>query len=387
MPPLAAGSRVLVRYEGFAPYHERIILGHMRGSLYFIVTPDADVYIEDYSMTNEDIDSVRVMVNEQVPGDLLGEQVHRFNAPMAADRLRDLLAEARLQAEFRGAALAPAAPARGRRGGAATVGPDGEAGKWRVGESGVPNRLVGEMVPGDLVPARAVERLPCKEIIDWDDEPVLIEFVPDDEYENWKSRKAPLDSRILRVKTTGSKRHRDWSDVLKDSAEVRMADWPLKGPRTAQWCVEFLAKQAGGAIDHHNLWRRTAWLGAQDFGVQEHEQILEVIKWGASFDQLDVCNSAAFEILFRRAQTIEFAHAERVRDHVPHQGSGGGAKSSGSLTYEEQEAFAGTTRSSCVMVAPELLDFVKSDVAKSSELMKSIVKAREFREQLGKHKK
>ena len=40
-----------------------------------------------------------------------------------------------------------------------------------------------------------------------------------------------------------------------------------------------------------------------------------------------------------------------------------------------------------MMVAPELLDFVKSDVAKSSELMKSIVKAREFREQLGKHKK
>ena len=298
MPPPVAGNRVPVRYEGFAPYHERIILGHMRGSLFFISTPEEDVYSEDYNITNEDIDSVRVMINEQVAADLLGE-----------------------------------------------------------------------------------------EIIEGEGEPVLIEFVPADEYESWESFKASLDSRALQVKTTGSKRPRDWADMLKDSAEARMTERPLKGPRSAQWCVEFLAKQARGAIYHHNFWGRTAGLGAQDFEVQEDEQILEVIKGDASSDQLDVCSLVASEILFRRAQTIEFANAERVRDRVLHQGPGGGTKRSGALTLEEQEAFAGTASSSYVVVAPEPRDSVKSDFAESSELMKSLVKARELREQLGKHKK
>ena len=287
MQPLEAGDRVFVRYEGFATHHERTILGRMRGSLYFILSPEADVYIEDYNMTNEDIETVWVMISGQVPVDFLEGEVHRFDVPGVADRIREFLAKARLQAHPRSAVPAPGGLDRERGGGVTTVGPDGEAGKWRVGESGVPSRLVGEIVPGELTPARAVDRLPCKEIIEWEDEPVFIEFVPDDEFENWKSRKAPLDSRILRVETTGSKRHRDWG-----------------------------------------------------------------------------------------AQTIESAHAERVRDHVPPQGSGGGARSSGSLTYEEQEAFTGTMRSSCVM----------SDVAKSSELMQSNVKAREIREQVGKHK-
>ena len=51
--------------------------------------------------------------------------------------------------------------------------------------------------------------------------------------------------------------------------------------------------------------RRTANLSNNDFGVAEHEVLMEAVRWGAQYDQLDLSNSAAFEVLLRRAQTID----------------------------------------------------------------------------------
>ncbi len=62
-------------------------------------------------------------------------------------------------------------------------------------------------------------------------------------------------------------------------------------------------------------------------------------------------------------------------------------KGSGGLTYEEQEAFAGTSRSSVSMIALSRLDYVKTDVARNSEIAKSILKLRECRDQLAQRKK
>ena len=81
---------------------------------------------------------------------------------------------------------------------------------------------------------------------------------------------------------------------------------------------------------------------------------------------------------------IEYAHTERTKDvAAPAKGAG----RPGLLTAEEQESFAGTSKSSIVMVAPELLDHVREDVGKRNELMKSFLKAKEFREQMKKLEK
>ncbi len=135
------------------------------------------------------------------------------------------------------------------------------------------------------------------------------------------------------------------------------------------------------------LWRRAANLGVNDFGVQEHEALMEAMKQAVNYDQLNITNSAAMEVLMRRAQTIEYSHAERCREGFGQaSGGGSGGKHAGGLTYEEQEAFAGSTRSSVCMVSPKLLEYVKEDMSRSSELMKSILKAREYREQIQKKK-
>ena len=100
-------------------------------------------------------------------------------------------------------------------------------------------------------------------------------------------------------------------------------------------------------------------------------QDAEVLRehWLQRADDAQVTNSKGAG---RRLQAIEYSPAGRVRDGAPHDSDGG--KGAGSLTYEEQEAIAGASRTSVRRVSPESLEYVGSDATQSSELMKSIVK-------------
>ena len=218
---------------------------------------------------------------------------------------------------------------------------------------------------------------------DLGDRSLFVEFVPEASHEEWLMKKRPLDTRILRVKEQHGKRAREWRDLVHDADESEFADWPLTGPRTTTWCLAFLMKQPGGAADHHHIWRRTAGLAALDFGVAEHEQLMEMVKHAGAYDQLNLANSAAFEVVFRRLQTIEYTHLERLRDKP----KGGGKGIAGLLSSEELEAFAGTTKGSGAMVSPALLEYVQKDVQKKSDLMKSLLKAKEYREAVIKMEK
>lgn len=93
-------------------------------------------------------------------------------------------------------------------------------------------------------------------------------------------------------------------------------------------------------------------------------------------DQFDGTNSVGIEMILRRMQTIEFAHAERAKENEA-KGVGG------RLTLEEQSAFAGTSRAqSSVMLAPQLLEHVRSDIERDASLAKNLRKAREERDAL-----
>ncbi len=93
------------------------------------------------------------------------------------------------------------------------------------------------------------------------------------------------------------------------------------------------------------------------------------------------------EVLLRRAQAIEYSHAERTREGLGQaSGGGSGGKHAGGLAYEEQEAFAGSVHTSMCLVCPRLLEYVIQDMSRSSELMKSILKARERQGQTSKKK-
>lgn len=78
--------------------------------------------------------------------------------------------------------------------------------------------------------------------------------------------------------------------------------------------------------------------------------------------------------MFRRLQTIEYAHSEKARE----------AESKaigGKLSLEEQMTFGSLVRQhGTLMIAPALLDHVKIEVEKEVMLQKNLRKSREERE-------
>ena len=84
------------------------------------------------------------------------------------------------------------------------------------------------------------------------------------------------------------------------------------------------------------------------------------------------------EVAFKRAQTIEFAYQERIREQQQLGGKGS------RLTYEEQAVLLGVTRSDVIMICPKMLEYVREEVQRDSELAKNLRKAREERDYLRK---
>ena len=78
--------------------------------------------------------------------------------------------------------------------------------------------------------------------------------------------------------------------------------------------------------------------------------------------------------MFRRVQTIEYAHSERARELE--------AKTvGGKLSLEEQYTFGSLVRQAgTLMIAPSLLGHVMAEVEKDVQLSKNMRKAREERE-------
>jgi hypothetical protein len=179
------------------------------------------------------------------------------------------------------------------------------------------------------------------------------------------------DARTLPVLSTAVGRHREFSSLAELCEEELFDDFPLTGPRTAHWCLNFLRRRHT-PTDHHMSFRTMARLGSDAWGMGEHEQLLKMIELAGSFDQLDLSNLAWAEMAFRRIQVIEWVHHERVRE----------SEASGDrLSPEEWAAFSGTTKAGdTLMVCPQLLAHVKGVVETDVQIMKSVRKAREERE-------
>ena len=112
--------------------------------------------------------------------------------------------------------------------------------------------------------------------------------------------------------------------------------------------------------------------------VSEHEMLLKILELATTYDQLDISNLAFAESVARRVQTIEWAYHEKLKD-------ASGSSAGGRLESEEIAAFGGLPRTGeAAMVAPDLLDHVKSVVEKDAIILKNLRKAREEREEMRK---
>ena len=115
------------------------------------------------------------------------------------------------------------------------------------------------------------------------------------------------------------------------------------------------------------MFRSTAKLQPEQWGVQEHEGLTKLVELADEFGQLDLTNCAFSEATFRRAQTIEWVYHDRLRE--------------ADAAATKDNAFSGfSTAGDLLMVCPLLLDHVKGVVEKDAAIMKNIRKAREERE-------
>jgi hypothetical protein len=107
----------------------------------------------------------------------------------------------------------------------------------------------------------------------------------------------------LPVLTTAVGRHREFSSLAELCEEENFDDFPLEGPRTGAWCLNFLRRRHT-PTDHHLSFRTIARLQPDSWGMAEHEQLLKMIELGGCFDQLDLSNLACADMAFRRLQVI-----------------------------------------------------------------------------------
>ena len=374
----------LLEYDVPGPVviHERAILHHISQDEYVVLTPDADVYVEEMSVSNGDLRSFRLRPAPGVlPPGVNPAQVYglpAFTAAQMAGFRQEAQRQATAELAVRGAggvlAAAPQGVALGGHPGVVggVLGANRAAGvlQWLAAETRggynfgdvVPN--VGAVAADD---ARAVHTLN-------DGTAIFVQCVDGSKLEEFLGIPAASDPRILPVKLSPTGFPERSLAEVASSCQEHPVKWELPGPRTSKWCVTYLAVEALGFEAHHERMRTLCRLEANSWGIQEHFQLSMTLRHALQVDQLDAFNLAFVEVMFRRLQTIEYAHSERAREAESR-------SVGGRLSLEEQQTFGGLVRhAGTLMICPQLLDHVKSEVEKEVGLQKNMRKIREERE-------
>lgn len=372
---------LLVEYDVPRPklWHERIVAEHVTGENYIVITPDQDVYMEELSLLNTDIRAIRVKPDANtLPAGVRGNNVYPIpNWPAAT--LANLMDEARRTAdqERRAGAVgggAPVAPAPAAVQAVVAAGSPQEFGagivKWLAAEKSG-GLEYGAEVPGVTLPlvrgAKAVHTLGSGAQI-------FVECVEGSDFRSFMQRPADHDLRILPLILNAIQQpERSLKEVAAASTEQAVA-WRISGPRTAKWCLNYLAIENLGFEGHHERLRQLTKADASSWGIQEHFQVSMALRQAMLVDQYDPCNSLSMEIQFRRLQTIEYSYSEKAKD-LESKAVGG------RLSLEEQTTFGGVTRQyATLMICPDLLEHVKIETEKEATLAKNLRKAREERD-------
>lgn len=377
---------VLVQYDVAGPvlWHERLPLEHLGGDEYIIVTPDSDIYPEELSVLNQDLRGVRVRVRRgAVPGGIAAGEIYPLpnwtNAELAEIR-REAGELATQERARRGAAggggvgaavPAPAAGAAPSPPSSQVVGPyaDGTL-KWLSCE-----RIGGYVYGQEVSGVTEVAVKDSKTVRNsGDGVKIFVQCVDGRDRASFLARNGCGDIRVLDYEMNAlDQPERSLKEVARCCREVSVK-WSLPGPRTSQWCINYLAVENLGFEGHHERLRQICKVDTTAWGIQEHFQVSMALRQALLVDQLDGSNLLSIEVQFRRLQTIEFSYAEKARDSES-RGLGG------RLSLEEQVSFGGVTRQfSTLMICPALLDHVKAETEKEAVLAKSLRKAREERD-------
>ena len=98
--------------------------------------------------------------------------------------------------------------------------------------------------------------------------------------------------------------------VARAATSTPLADWPIKCPRTTQWCLEHMRKNAGDPLAWHLKWKAEARLRDSDPICQQHEMNCRLLDMASCDDELNTSELASFEFESRPTQLIEERHCE-----------------------------------------------------------------------------
>lgn len=369
--------------------HERMILDHIEGEDYVVCTPDRDIYVETLSVLNPDLRSFRVRPRANVlPPGVAANTLYPLPA-WSADEIGEIRAEASREADNErrrrnvGAGAAAPAPVQPAVVGGGAVQQSsteevvpgaldirGEDGVWVFAESSEGCRY-GDRVQGVVSPPvvgeKIVHTMP-------NGRKVFCICINEKGVEDFNGRPALCDGRILPRKNNSlGVPEMSLSDAAARSKQYDLG-WKVAGPRTAKWCLAYLSVEGLGLEGHHERFRQLCRLETSSWGVMEHFQLSMFVKHLIQTDMVNPCNSQGVELMFRRLQTIEYAHSEKAREAE--------AKATGGkLSLEEQASFGSIVRQSgTLMISPDLLTHVKEEVERDAALQKNLRKAREERD-------
>ncbi|CAK0866754.1 unnamed protein product, partial [Prorocentrum cordatum] len=353
---------VLYRVGGARIWHERLILAFQTVPPFGtgIMTPDGHAYVEAIMQNGADIREYAIPAGAAagaVAAVTAGDQVYRFRGlPLPGDvatgaaSVRGTLGlgagppialntAGRVIAAVLGApaGAGPAgAPAAGEAGGApgALGGLAGLAAALGGGPAAAPAGAAA-LVPVAAAPAPAAGGAPGGD--------ARIQSVA---FDAQGVRYVDIRAAVVRLR------------------ELPWGDWPLKGPRTLQWVLNFICRNGGTPLGRRTKWVSEGYLEADDPGVDTHLLCCRLLELGVVYDQLHVTNIAAMELVGRTLQTQEELYRDRFA--AASEFGSDAALMSGALD-------AGGN----VCVAPALRDWLAAEKAREANIAKERRKARE----------
>ncbi|CAL1154679.1 unnamed protein product [Cladocopium goreaui] len=337
---MEAGHIALVSYgERPVVWHTRILLAHVHGSCWIILTPDHDRYEEQLDAANPDYEDFEFLgPNHAIPARIPQASIYGF-APMDPGELARQMALGRIEADSiraqRGlpplaggrqgvaapapvpAAPVPAPPPSGVLGPAA--GPVAAAAPavgvadpycWVTLESGA-GRLKGDVVVVEPNPLPAgTQQLGDRAMLQDPAQPghgIFLKRVLQSQSSTYKLD----DFRVLPVQFDAQGvRRRDFHSAVPIMIEGSPAGGglQLEGPATALNIAKGLRDQNLTPTTYHEFWIRTGEIPKGDRSVYEHECLSRIFEAMVTIDQLNPSGLQSAELVVRRMQVIREAH-------------------------------------------------------------------------------
>jgi hypothetical protein len=378
------GSVALVRYAiaGAEVWHERQVIAHITDDVYVICTPDMDVYAEDLSITNADLQGLRMRAAVGgVPYGINAATVYPLPAWTVAQQatisqLASVEAAAERLARGVGAVAPPVA-------GGAVVAVVAAGRAWVLCET-IEGHAIGEQVtfpvggavdgeyglmtlPGLRVPRPVLVRniaitdldAFCEERIGWARDSIAVAG---------NDLSVSEDVRTLSIKfAPDGTRSRTFRESVQEMILVDFDDFPF-APRTTQAYVKEVCKMAECCHSQHLGWVQKSKIPDGDRAIFEDEILSQAIDLAVMYDGLCISNLACFELLIRRKQLLAEAHI-----HNP-----------GAPNYEGADHWMGMgSRPGGAIVVSALTQHVSSKMEAESRILKERRKAGENRSALG----